>query len=76
MTEVSRFIDQIDADTEAYAFIESFLPYLDKIESHNHERPGRTVSGWFRGRLVAIAVVIRDDLNWSLCIKTKFRSSE
>ena len=63
-----RYIDQIDADREAVRWLEARAKTLgaDRIESHCHERSGRTSSAWRGNTLLAVTVVLRDELNWSV----------
>lgn len=63
-----RFVDQIDADKEAIQWLEERAVALnaDRIEWHNHEHPGRTGSAWQGNTLLAITVVLRDELNRSV----------
>ncbi|HIH2750800.1 TPA: hypothetical protein ACYLN4_006621 [Burkholderia lata] len=63
-----RFLDQIDADTEAIRWLEEQAVALnaDRIEWHNHEYPGRTGSAWQGNTLLAVTVVLRDELNRSV----------
>lgn len=63
-----RFIDQIDADREAILWLKERAIALgaERIEWHNHEYPGRTGSAWKGNTLLAITVVLRDELNWSV----------
>lgn len=67
----SRHIDQIDADLEAIRWIEERAVALgaDRIEWHNHEYPGRTGSVWRGNTLLAVTVVLRDLLNWSVLVR-------
>jgi hypothetical protein len=71
------YLDQIDADIEAIKFIETVSakhagPHRE-IQHTNLERSdGRVTSLWAKGFLVALAVVLRDDLNKSVlfCAET------
>lgn len=67
--EPQRFMDQIDADRAAIAWLES-RPGIEQIRWHNHEYPGRTGSAWCAGKLVAMTTVLRDDLNYSVLVLT------
>jgi hypothetical protein len=71
-----RFMDQIDADRAAMAWIESRWP-VDRIENHNHETSGRTISAWNNNnRLIAIAVVVRDEMNYSVLALLDLRKNQ
>ncbi len=63
-----RFIDQIDADREATRWLEAKAKALgaDRIESQCHEYSGRTSSAWKGNDLLAVTVVLRDAINWSV----------
>jgi hypothetical protein len=66
----ARYIDQIDADRDAIRWLEERALALgaDRIEWHNHEYPGRSGSAWRGNTLLAITVVLRDVLNWSVLV--------
>lgn len=72
-----RFIDQIDADREAIKWLEDRAVALgaDRIEWHNHEYPGRTGSAWKDNTLLAVTVVLRDMLNWSVLVCTEMHQT-
>lgn len=63
-----RFIDQIVADREAIKFLEERGKALgaERIEWETHEKSGRTGSCWRGNTLLAVTVVLRDQLNWSI----------
>lgn len=79
MTHVT-YIDQIDADKAAAAFLRQAydaLPSPDKAHfgRHNHEGDGRTTVLWVDGKPAALAVVVRDDLNRSVLVTHNLQST-
>lgn len=67
------FLDEIEAEMEGEAFLcgltDKNAPSELRIDNHEHD--GKTLSVWQRGKLLGIAVILRDDGNASVLVTTK-----
>lgn len=68
------FLDQIDADKAAYEYLipkvrsaMSETP-MAELRSAAHETDGRTWTLWVDGKIIALAVVERDEFNRSVLV--------
>lgn len=69
-------LDQVDADIEVVAFLEAIAKEAYKktqavsIEYHEHLSGGRTGVCWVNGKIAATTLVLRDEFNRSVVIKS------
>ena len=66
-----RHFDESEAWSEARAWLDSirFTLAIDEYQSNSGLKNGGILSAWSGSKLVALAVVVRDDRNHSLLVK-------